>query len=640
MPTSHSIVPRAVLAVVLVGALVACFAWPVAAVVLGAVVVVALVPMSSSLSGRVGVVALLWLSWSQFAYRLPWPTDWPPRQAVAWTLAVVLVLGFRLWRPAGLRDVLPHWDAAASALLVFAGVLVWWFWPWQGDATHVLDRLLLGWDNSGHFAMVEQLRLPHPDAATAFAGYPRGFHALVASLMELASGAPGSVASEVVAYAYGSLAVLAAALLMVTAWVLSSDIFRRRPLLLAPALATLITVYLQLEDAAQIPFYGFGNFGEAAALAGVAALLPLGWGRRDDVWRWFLLGSAAAGIVGTWPLLLAVCVPVPFAVWLGRRRDEPGCLKRLLLTMPVGVLPAVLAFLNQPSPAQAVASGTASASLWDRIDTFLLLDGAISTNSKDWPIVFAAAAVAAPVALLVWSRARRVNIGALGYLWFAPALALVASGAMLAYEQVRVGESRYYGVKVLCATTILAVGVAVVAVAESADRFGLLERLKAGVRVAVAASATVVMLCCAGTPVRLAPLPMSPGGSLRALSASAGPDGRRPIALAVLAACEAIDGRRGEYYLLLNGVSREDHVRAGVWIISCGMNWDSDQSPTLRVLLPDTIDKGGRSPVDVSVEARAILAQRPQATMIVTAGDALRARSRLTPQQQVRVLLI
>ena len=82
----------------------------------------------------------------------------------------------------------------------------------------------------------------------------------------------------------------------------------------------------------------------------MAALLPLGWGRRDDVWRWFLLGSAAAGIVGTWPLLLAVCVPVPFAVWLGRRRDEPGCLKRLLLTMPVGVLPAVLAFLNQPSP--------------------------------------------------------------------------------------------------------------------------------------------------------------------------------------------------------------------------------------------------------------------------------------------------
>ena len=70
------------------------------------------------------------------------------------------------------------------------------------------------------------------------------------------------------------------------------------------------------------------------------------------------------------------------------------------------------------------------------------------------------------------------------------------------------------------------------------------------------------------------------------------------------------------------------------------MNWDSDQSPTLRVLLPDTIDKGGRTPVDVSVEARAILAQRPQATMIVTAGDALRARSRLTPQQQVRVLLI
>jgi len=611
-----------------------------AATVVSSLIFVALAPLGRTLTARVGATLLMWLAWSQFAYLVGWPDGFPPRQAVAWMLAAVAALAWRLARPgaSGLRRSLPRLDAAGAALAVFGLVVAWWFLPWRGDADHVLTRMMLGWDHSGHFGMVEQLRAPQAAAVSSFAGYPRGYHALVASLMELGSGAPTGLDSELVAYTYAALAVMAASLVLLAAFVLQAPVFRRRGVLAVPAVALLVTLYLQLDDASQVPYYGFGNFLEAAAFAGAACLLPLVWTRRSDARRWFLVGSAAAGIVGTWPLLLAFLVPVPVAVWLARR-GEPCVLRRLGTTAPAAVLPMLLAFLAQPPAAQAAVAGAGpSPTLLEAIDHFLLLDGAILTDSLSWPIVFALSGLAAPLALLVVGRRRPLGPSArrAAALWPVPLASLAMALGMVGYEHLRLGIPRYYGMKVLCATTLSAGAVGLVAGAELLAV--ALAPLTRRVWVGVAAVLAAVLLLCAGGPVAIGPLRASPGGAVRALLESGAPDHRQPLAEAVRTACKAIAGRPGEYYLLVAGANHGDLVRANVWLITCGLDWGSvDHSPVLRQLLPDQTEELARTVTDPPSDARAILAARPRARVVVSSALAPLVRMGLSKDDQQRV---
>jgi len=611
-----------------------------AATVVSALVVLALAPLGRTLTGRVGATLLVWTAWSQFAYVLPWPAGLPPRQVVAWVVAAVAVVGGRVARRgASLRGALPRPDAAGAALVMFGLVVAWWFLPWRGDADHVLTRMMLGWDHSGHFGMVEQLRAPQAAAAASFAGYPRGYHALVASLMELGAGAPAGLDPELMAYLYAALAVMAASLLLLAAFVLDAPVFRRRTVLLVPAVALLVTLYLQLDDASQVPYYGFGNFLEAAAFAGAACLLPLAWSRRDDLPRWFLFGSAAAGIVGTWPLLLAFLVPVPVAVWLARRA-EPGALRRLARTAPIGAGPVLLAFLAQPPAAQAAVAGAGpSPTLFEAIDHFLLLDGAILTDSLSWPIVFALSGLAAPLALLLLGRRRPLGASArrAAALWPVPLVSLAMALGMVGYEHLRLGIPRYYGMKVLCATTLAAGSVGLVAAAELL--VVVLAPLGRRTWAAIAAGLAAVLLLCAGAPVAMGPIPASPGGAVRATLASDVPDRRRPLAEAIRASCEAVAGRPGEYYLLVPGANHGDLVRANVWLITCGLDWGSvDHSPVLRQLIPDQTEELAHTVTDAPTDARAILRERPAARVLVPAAEAPLVRMGLSKDEQERVL--
>ena len=628
-------------AAVLVGL---CALLPLVGTVAAAFVVLAMAPLGRTLPARVGTLLLLWLAWSQFAYVLPWPSGLPPRQAVAWGLVAAGVLVWHAVQadrtPA--RRLLPEPTAGGAALVVFVATVAWWFWPWSGDADHVLDRMLLGWDHSGHFGMVEQLHVPSAAAVDAFAGYPRGYHALVASLMELGSGPAGAMGTELVAYAYGCLAVMGSSLVLLAALALDAPAFRRRPALLLPAVATLVTVLLQLDDASQVPYYGFGNFLEAAALAGAGMLLPLGWARRSDAWRWFLLGTAAAGVIATWPLLLVFLVPVPVAVWLARRPGETGVPRRLLSSAWTLVVPVLAAVLAQPPAVRAVTAGAEpAAGPLAALDRFLLLDGAIRTSSLGWPMVFPLAGLGASLLLLVLRRRiyRAPGVREVAWLWLMPLAALSASWAMLGYEYARVGAPRYYGIKVLCATTIAAGSLAVVSVATFVD--ALLPQRRARNLVAAASALLAAwMLVCAGTPVRIGPFPMSAGGAVRADLASSGPELRRPLAQAIQQACGAISGRPGEYYLLVPGTNHEDLVRANVWIITCGLDWGSpDHSPVLRELIPDRVDNGGNMIVDITADTEHILSVRPNARVVVPRNAEAQARMGLTLGQAQRLVV-
>lgn len=633
---------RAVLAVpsaLVVGAL--CWLAPVAGVLVAVGVVLALVPTAATLVGRIGVLVLVWLSASQFSYLVRWSPSFPPRQAVAWGVVAVVAIAGTAAREGHLARSLPRVGAPEAALGAFALAVGWWIVPWIGDSDHVLERLFLGWDHSGHFAMVEQLRAPSPAWGGAFPGYPKGFHALAASLVELGLGAPRTFEPEVVAYTYASLAVVGASLLLLAAQVLGTRAFRARPLLLPPAVTALVAILFLLDDASQATYYGFVNFLEASALAGAAMLLPLGWTRRLDPWRGFLLGAAAAGIVGTWPLLLAFLVPIPVGVWLGRRRHESGVLRRLAGTAILGVVPVLAAFAAQPRAAAGVA-GPADAppmTWWEAVDRFLLLDGGIRTSSLTWLIAVPLVGVAAPLALAVLAgRPGHRSRAEARWLWPAPALAVAMGLSMVLYEHLRVGQPRYYGVKVLCASTITAgcVGVAAVAALLAArPRPVAGPRRSARVLSAVAA---LVLLCMAGPPIPVGGW-VSPGGAVRAMVASTGPADRLALARAVRASCSAVAGRPGEYYLLLVGATREDLVRANVWVIGCGENWGSDQPQELRRLLPDRREDGGQEVIDLPDTALAILSARPSARVLVSQAARPVAELTLTDEQRSRLIV-
>jgi len=620
---------------------VLCLVAPLAAVPTSAVVVLSLAPLGRTFTGRVGAVLLIWMTASQFAYMVAWPAYFPPRQAVAWTLAAIAALAWHaIRRPAsGLRQVTGRLGPPAVALLAFVAIVAWWFWPWRGDATHVLDRMLTGGgDNSGHFGMVEQLRMSQVGAGNSIPGYPHGYHSLVASLMELGSGPPAGLDSELVAYTYAALVVIGASVVLLAAFVLDVPVLWRRPVLLAPAVATLVTLCLQFEDAAQVPYLGFGNFLEAVGFAGAGVLLAVRWTRREDAWRWFLLGCAAAGIVGTWPLLLAFLAPVPVAVWLARRPFERATLRRMASRAGAAVVLVTLAAFAQPPVTLALAAvaqppdGPLAA-----LDRFLLLWGGIGSSSLAWPIVFPLAGVAVPLGLALYGRRSPTGLR-VSWLWLPAAVAVGMAFAMVSYEVARVGSPRYYGVKVLCAATLVAGSVALVTSAYVLD--GLLRRRTQPIAVSVAAAVlTAVMLLCDGGPVRLGPLQASPGGAARAYIASAGPEQWQQLSDAIRASCTAIAGRPGEYYLLVAGATHEDLVRANVWLITCGLDWGSpDHSAVLRELLPNQFEQDGRTIIALPVDTRRILQARPRARVIVSTAVAPLASLGLTSAEKDRVV--
>jgi hypothetical protein len=360
------------------------------------------------------------------------------------------------------------------------------------------------------------------------------------------------------------------------------------------------------------------------------------WTRREDAWRWFLLGCAACGIVGTWPLLLAFLAPVPVAVWLARRPFERQALRRMASRSGAAVVLVALAAFSQRSMTQAIGAGQSPAGPLAVLDRFLLLGGGIESSSLGWPLVFPLAGVAVPLGLAGYGR-RSPGDRRVAWLWLPAAVAVGASLAMLGYEAARVGSVRYYGVKMLCAATLVAGSVALVTSAYVLD--GLLKRRTQPVAVSVAVAVlTAVMLLCDGGPVRLGPLQASPGGDLRAYVASAEPEQRQRLSEAIRASCKAIAGRPGEYYVLVAGATHDDLVRANVWLITCGLDWASpDHSPVLRELLPDQL-QDGRTIIDLAIDTRRILQARPGARVIVSSADAPQAREDLTSAQNDRLV--
>jgi hypothetical protein len=301
------------------------------------------------------------------------------------------------------------------------------------------------------------------------------------------------------------------------------------------------------------------------------------------------------------------------------------------------VVLVALAALVQPAATQGVAAAAQThAGLLADLDRFLLLDGAVETSSLGLAMVFPLAGVAIPLGLTLYGRRSPIRLR-VAWLWLPAAVAVGTTLAILGYEAARVGSPRYYGVKAMCAATLVAGSVALVASAYVLD--GLLSRRTPPIAVKVGVTVlTAAMLLFDGGPVRLGPLDASPGGATRAYLASAGPELRQGLSEAVLASCATIAGRPGEYYLLVAGATHDDLVRANVWLITCGLGWGAeDRASVLRDLLPDKFEEG-RTVIDVSVDTRRILQARPHARVIVSTDVVPLARQGLTSAEKDRVV--
>ena len=201
---------------------------------------------------------------------------------------------------------------------------------WASRPREALLALLPGGDNWTHFNMfstIERLgavpgvRATAPDGSSwAFTNYPRGFHALVASVADLMH--PGLHAGPelLVAYVQGTVVVIAMGTVLVVATVLTVPGLRDRPAIAVPTVALTLTGLLW-EPGQKVLANGFANFWLAAVTAGCAVVLALMSGRRDaqgssPAVAALGVGALMVGVCHTWTPLVLVALPAGVLVMM------------------------------------------------------------------------------------------------------------------------------------------------------------------------------------------------------------------------------------------------------------------------------------------------------------------------------------
>lgn len=227
--------------------------------------------------------------------------------------------------------LLPRWRAvdlavagtAALAAVTTRGLLA------VRTGPEALARLLPAWDSSAHVDMVLMLRhhgavLPTLGASPSgapwkFADYPQGYHALVATLMELMAPAPRPTDAELVLFVHAHAVAFGAAAVVLVAGLCALPTAPARPVTTLLAATGLAGVFL-LGPGAYAAGAGFPNFVLAGAAAGAAVLLALTVPRVTLPLPAAALGGLLVGVAQSWALLCAVAVPAVLLVVVGRGR--------------------------------------------------------------------------------------------------------------------------------------------------------------------------------------------------------------------------------------------------------------------------------------------------------------------------------
>lgn len=368
-----------------------------------------------------------------------------------------------LWHgPAGAgrraRLLLPTWravDLAVAATAAFAALALRGMLAVRSGA-EALASLMPAWDNSAHTNMVLMIRrtgavipsLADPAAGDTwkFADYPAGYHAVVATVMELiGSSTPGPVAEEVLLSVRAEGLVLATAAVVLVAGLCALPTAPRRPVAVALGSAGVVGVLL-LGPGASAFTSGFPNFVIGCAMAGAAVLLALSVPRVLAPVPLAALGGLVVGVAHSWVLLLALALPAVVLVAVPLRRAAWRASRREVV-LSAGVVVLTLAGLAQAALTLSKLAPT----------EVLVIPGGIVVPDSTILLAVALTAVAVPLA----SSAR--GSGRMPWLAAVPATGLVVAAGIGALQLRQSGELSYYFWKF--ALGVLLVGVVVLAAA-------------------------------------------------------------------------------------------------------------------------------------------------------------------------------
>lgn len=305
--------------------------WPL--ITLGVLAALA-IPSSREASRRVFYVGCIALGWATLVWWLPLPVPGVSRLGVVVAATLAVLVTMTVARRIDLRAMVPGFRLA-DALVIAAGAFTAWmvaplFAVGNGEAG--LRVLRLGWDYAAHFNMTEMIRRtgslvelasPGPFGTWAFSDYPKGFHAVAASVMDATVGpAISTHGAELVGFVHATALVAIAAVTVVTAGLVSLPQLRRRPLLAAPLVA-LVTLALTCgPGGGDLLHFGFPNFLLATAQLACVPLVVIPMSRIGPVAPLLALSGILVGVAHNWALLLAIAFAgiVPILLPLRRHR--------------------------------------------------------------------------------------------------------------------------------------------------------------------------------------------------------------------------------------------------------------------------------------------------------------------------------
>lgn len=573
--------------------------------VLAAVVLALAAPTSALLSRRIllvaglvaGIVPVLW--WWHL------PLGSVGRATVLLALLAGALTAALLWRgPADVRRrarlALPRWTPTDGVLAVAAVGAAWVAAGWLrlSSGAQAVSALLPAWDSSAHVNMVLMLRrhgstIGAVGAAPAgehwkFADYPQGYHAVVATAIELADGSRvGSAADEVLAYAHVQGLVLVALAVILAAAVCTLPTVRRSPSR-ALLLSAFVVGAFVVGPGGTAVREGFVNFTVAGVLTvgavALASSMPARHGRRS-VLPLVALAGLVVGVAQAWALLLVVALPAAVLVVapLGRLR-WPDRRTLVALTPAAALLAAGLLqtyrTLSRLEPGQVLA-----------------IPGGITTASPG----LLGAVVLTAVALALWPRGaqqRRTR-----WLVIVPLAGGLALAGVAVIELLGGGGLSYYFWKLLTGVALVCTGVIAVAVARwPAEPRPTTRpaRLRLGASVALAAVASTQLFGFTGF-----------GRSILAA-----PTVQTAEADELLGAATVLADRPGTF-LAIDGINP---INAQQWVLALAGRWTTEANDAAT----DLVGPDGQPRPALDSAARAL--SSPGAVVVATPQEAAALR--------------
>jgi hypothetical protein len=410
-------------------------------------------PLSRLLSRRIILTGALFFGWFPLMYWQVLPLGSVGRVSLTLSVLTAGLAGWVRYSPAPaqrLRLLVPRSSLIDAYPVVVAVLAAFSFRRWLrvSDGRSALTLLMRGWDNSGHYDMVESIRLhgatmdvvkpPVGAASWAYSGYPQGYHSILAFLMEtLGSTRPGLPEAELVGYARAIAISMICVTTMLAAAVCAVPRLRRYPVLAAPLVA-LTALPFVFDPAAHAVQSGFANFVAAAALAGCAVLIASSMRSVTPVWL-AALGGTLIAVAHSWALLLVLAVPAALTIAVPRHRLRYAASRRLRLISAAVAVGTLLAMAH---------AGQVLLLLHKDVGSILTIDGGIVAPDPVW----VSTAVTSSLLLCLLAAVPRAGRGVVRRAddRRTAALAVVpiigtAAGALIAYQQIRVnGAVGYY----------------------------------------------------------------------------------------------------------------------------------------------------------------------------------------------------